>query len=152
MKFLIALIALSLNVHAASNRLGPQSDWSEILSTHNIQVSATTIAMDAGDVTMMVSVLDVCALNETQYMTLEPKDIFQVTRENNTTNYKVVGTARLVGTNTYVSMERISSSNYRPQVRKIEREQSVEVQHKIIASSSAPVTLFRKDFYIPDCE
>jgi uncharacterized protein (DUF427 family) len=57
-----------------------------------------------------------------------------------------------VGTNTYVSMERISSSNYRPQVRKIEREQSVEVQHKIIASSSAPVTLFRKDFYIPDCE
>lgn len=152
MKFLIAILALSLNVHAASGRLGPQSDWSDIMSSRNIQVSAATIAMNAGDVTTMVSVMDVCALNENEYMTLVPMNIWQVTRESNRTVHKVVGTARLVGTNSYVSMEKISSSSYRPLVRKIERLQRVEVQHKIIASSSSPVKLFNKDFYIPDCE
>lgn len=152
MKTLFTVLALTMMTQAQASRLSVNSSWSEILDTKNVQTQAATVAMQAGDATSFISVLDVCALNESQYMTVEEQNIWEVTRINSRTESRVVGAGRLVGSNRYVSMMKISSSEYRPIERTIEREQMVDVMFKIVGSSSSPVKLFSKKFVIPDCQ
>lgn len=152
MKTLLTILAFTILGQAHASRLNAKSDWSDILNTKNVQTQAATVAMQAGDATSFVSVLDVCALNDSQYMTVEEQNIWEVTRINSRTESRVVGAGRLVGSNRYVSMMKISSSEYKPIERVIERAQMVDVMFKIIGSSSSPVKLFSKKFVIPDCQ
>lgn len=152
MKTLLTVLALTMMTQAQASRLSVKSNWSEILNAKNVQTQAATVAMQAGDATSFVSVLDVCALDDSQYMTVEEQNIWEVTRINGRTESRVIGAGRLVGSNRYVSMMKISSSEYRPLERVIEREQMVDVMFKIVGSSSSPVKLFSKKFIIPECQ